>query len=326
MYNVCVIGAGPCGLAVSAELQKHHIHHIVLDKSCIASTIYRFPTQMVFNSTPEKLEIGEIPFYTNGAKPTRHEALTYYRTVVDRLQLPVLQYETVYDVHYDEPSKAYRIHTRTRTGLDHAYFAKNIVIATGYFDNPNWLGVEGEDLPHVSHYYTDAHPYYGQSVVVVGGTNSAAEAVIDLYRIGAKVRLIHRGSELSSKIKPWVQPEIQSLIRNNRIEYYFNSKITRIHPDAVDVQTPNGQLQFPVNHVLALTGYHPDMSFLQQFGIHVDAKTGIPAYNEETYETNVSGIYLAGVIVSGYDANRIFIETGRFHGQSIVKDIIKRSM
>lgn len=162
--------------------------------------------------------------------------------------------------------------------------------------------------------------------MVVGGTNSAAEAVIDLYRIGAKVRLIHRGSELSSKIKPWVQPEIQSLIKNNRIEYYFNSKITRIHPDAVDVETPNGQLQFQVNHVLALTGYHPDMSFLQQLGIHVDAKTGIPAYNEETYETNVSGIYLAGVIVSGYDANRIFIETGRFHGQPIVNDIIKRSM
>lgn len=310
MYEVCVIGAGPCGLAVSAALQQRNIEHVVLEKSCIASTIYRFPTQMIFNSSPNLLEIGGIPFYTNATKPTRQEALTYYRTVVDRLNLPVRQYETVTQVSRDESTGYFHISSKTASGLERELLAKRVVVATGYFDNPNLLGVEGEDLPHVHHYYSDPHLFYGQRVVVVGGTNSAAEAVIELYRVGANVRLVHRGEGLSPKIKPWVLPEINSLINKNLIEYDFQSRVVRITPTSVHVHTPSGAKEFEVDHVLALTGFHPNVSFLQQMGVHVDSETGVPEHDERTYETNVPGLFVAGVVVSGYDANRIFIETG----------------
>lgn len=322
MYEVCVIGAGPCGLAVSVALKKRNVDHIVLEKSCIASTIYRFPTQMIFNSTPQLLEIGDLPFYTNASKPTRQEALTYYRTVVQRLDLPVRQYMTVTQVTRAENKGCFGVTCTTASGLTREIEARRVVLATGYFDNPNRLGVEGEDLPHVHHYYSDAHLYYGQRVLVIGGTNSAAEAVIELYRVGADVRLVHRGEGLSPKIKPWVLPKINSLVNKDRIEYDFQSKVVRITPSVVEIQTPAGKKVTEVDHVLALTGFHPNIEFLQQLGVHVDAETGVPEHDEHTYETNVHGVYIAGVVVSGYDANRIFIETGRFHGDVIVESML----
>ncbi|WP_281758919.1 YpdA family putative bacillithiol disulfide reductase [Alicyclobacillus hesperidum] len=324
MYDVCVIGAGPCGLAVSVELQKRQIDHVVLEKSCIASTIYRFPTQMIFNSTPERLEIADIPFYTQGGKPTRQEALNYYRTVVARLKLPIRQYETVEQVAWDDGQMAFSIQSRTLAGQMIQTFARQVVIATGYFDHPNALGVPGEELPHVQHYYRDAHPYYGQRVVIVGGTNSAAEAAIDLYRVGAEVTLIHRGAALSDKIKPWVRPEIQSLIDHERIAFHFRSRVKAILPDRVQVATPEGDIEIAADHVLALIGYHPDTPFLSELGVEIDAESGIPTHHPETYETNVAGIFIAGVVVSGYDANRIFIENGRLHAPAIAQAIRDR--
>ncbi|WP_206831236.1 YpdA family putative bacillithiol disulfide reductase [Alicyclobacillus fructus] len=325
MFEACIIGAGPCGLAVSVELKRRGIPHVVIEKSCIVSTIYRFPTQMVFNSTPERLEIGDIPFYTERAKPTRMEALTYYRTVVQRLQLPVRQYEEVVAVTRPEDEGTFRVQSRTLAGQTLETDAKAVVVATGYFDHPNLLGVPGEHLPHVSHYYRDAHPYYGQRVVVIGGTNSAAEAAIDLHRIGAEVVLVHRGAAMSDKIKPWVKPDIQSLIDKRAIDVHFRSRVTEIRPDHVRVETPEGLIEIPCDHVLALTGYHPDMSFLEKLGIQIDPETGIPAHDEETFETNVPGIYVAGVVVSGFDANRIFIENGRLQAPKIAESIASRA-
>ena len=322
LLDALVIGAGPCGIAASAALKKYGLNHVVLDKSCIVSTIYRFPTNMVFNSTPQLLEIGEIPFYIQGAKPTRSEALTYYRTVVDRLALPVHQYETVTKIERNQFDQSFFVYSQEQMGMEHVYKTKRVIISTGYFDNPNMLGIDGENLPHVLHYYTDAHPYFGQDVLVIGGTNSAAEAVIDLYRMGSKVTLVHRGMELSSHIKPWIRPEIQSLIDKNLVPIHLRSTVKRIYANGtVDIATPDGPLQIQARHVLALTGYHPNVGFLKTFGIHIDEQTGIPEHNETTYETNVPGIYIAGVIVSGYHANRIFIETGRNHGMAIAEAI-----
>ncbi|MBF8377569.1 YpdA family putative bacillithiol disulfide reductase [Alicyclobacillus mali] len=324
MFEACIIGAGPCGLAVSVELKRRSIPHVVIEKSCIVSTIYRFPTQMVFNSTPERLELGEIPFYTERAKPTRMEAMTYYRTVVERLQLPVRQYEEVISVERGRELQGFRIHSRTLSGRTLETMASCVVVATGYFDQPNMLGVPGEDLPHVSHYYRDAHPYYGQRVVIIGGTNSAAEAAIDLHRIGAQVTLVHRGAAMSDKIKPWVKPDIQSLIDKQAIDCHFRSRVAAICADHVRVETPGGPLDVPCDHVLALTGYHPDTSFLEKLGVQIAPETGIPVHDEATYETNVPGIYVAGVVVSGFDANRIFIENGRLQAPCIADAIASR--
>ncbi|SIT00258.1 YpdA family putative bacillithiol disulfide reductase [Alicyclobacillus vulcanalis] len=324
MLEACIIGAGPCGLAVSVELKRRGISHVVIEKACIVSTIYRFPTQMVFNSTPERLEIGGIPFYTERAKPTRMEALTYYRTVVDRLRLPLRQYEEVLSVERLDKDGAFCLVSRTRSGRMRKTEARTVIVATGYFDHPNLLGVPGEDLPHVSHYYRDAHPYYGQRVVVIGGTNSAAEAAIDLHRIGASVTLVHRGSAMSDKIKPWVKPDIQSLIDKRAIDVYFQSRVTEITPDDVSVDTADGPLKIPCDHVLALTGYHPDTSFLERMGVEIERETGIPMHDESTFETNVPGLFVAGVVVSGYDANRIFIENGRLQAPLIAEAIAAR--
>ncbi|WP_367307221.1 YpdA family putative bacillithiol disulfide reductase [Alicyclobacillus acidocaldarius] len=324
MFEACIIGAGPCGLAVSVELKRRGIPHVVIEKSCIVSTIYRFPTQMVFNSTPERLEIGDIPFYTERAKPTRMEALTYYRTVVRRLELPVRQYEEVTAVEWDDRNGGFRVHSRTLSGRTLETEARAVVVATGYFDHANMLGVPGENLPHVTHYYRDAHPYYGQRVVIIGGTNSAAEAAIDLHRVGASVTLVHRGPAMSDKIKPWVKPDIQSLLDKRAIDFHFRSRVTEICADHVRVETPEGPLDIPCDHVLALTGYHPDTSFLEKLGIQIDPETGIPAHDETTYETNVPGIYVAGVVVSGFDANRIFIENGRLQAPRIADAIASR--
>ncbi|WP_304458355.1 YpdA family putative bacillithiol disulfide reductase [Alicyclobacillus sendaiensis] len=323
MFEACIIGAGPCGLAVSAELKRRGISHVVIEKSCIVSTIYRFPTQMVFNSTPERLEIGDIPFYTERAKPTRMEALNYYRAVVQRLALPVRQYEEVTAVERLDGG-GFRILSRTLSGRMLETEARAVVVATGYFDHPNMLGVPGENLPHVTHYYRDAHPYYGQRVVIVGGTNSAAEAAIDLHRVGATVTLVHRGPAMSDKIKPWVKPDIQSLLDKRAIDAHFRARVAEIRADGVRIETLDGPLEIPCDHVLALTGYHPDTSFLERIGVDVCRDTGIPVHDEATYETNVPGVFVAGVVVSGFDANRIFIENGRLQAPRIADAIAFR--
>jgi thioredoxin reductase (NADPH) len=327
MLDALIVGAGPCGIAASAAMKRYGLDHVVLEKSCIVSTLYRFPTNMIFNSTPQLLEVGDIPFYTTGPKPNRSEALTYYRTVVDRLGLPVRQYEKVVKIEPLQDQRGFLVHSQEQIGTKRTYEVRHVVLATGYFDTPNMLGVEGEELPHVSHYYQDAHPYYGQDVLVIGGTNSAAEAVLELHRTGARVTLVHRGETLSSHIKPWIRPEIQSLIEKQAIPVYFRSHVRKIHQNGqVDVETPEGMVHLYARQVFALIGYRPDLTFIRSLGIKVDDNTGIPVHDPDTLETNIPGIFLAGVVISGYNANRIFIENGRLHGEQIAQTLVQRKV
>jgi thioredoxin reductase (NADPH) len=316
--EVVIIGGGPCGLAAAIALKKIGKQPLVIEKGNIVNAIYHYPTHQTFFSTSEKLEIGNVPFVTEEYKPKRNQALVYYREVVKRENLRVNAYEKVLSVKNDKTG-TFTVHTDKDK-----YVCKNVVIATGYYDNPNYMNVPGEDLPKVFHYFKEAHPYFDKDVVVVGGKNSSVDATIELVKAGARVTVIYRGSAYSPSIKPWILPEFESLVRNGIVTMEFNSHITEIKTNSV-VYEKDGQRSEIVNDfVFAMTGYHPDHNFLKQMGVQIDQETGRPIFNPDTMETNVNGIYIAGVIAAGNNANEIFIENGRFHGEQIAKAIVEK--
>lgn len=317
--DVVVVGAGPTGLACGIELKKRGLRAILLEKGCIVNSIYHYPTNMVFFTTPELLEIGGLPMTSLGEKPTRVEALKYYRRVAGYFELDIRQYERVVRIDGDDGS--FMVHTEDRCGANGTYAARKVVLATGYYDRPNLLNVPGEQSPKVFHYYKEAHPYSNSDVAVVGGKNSAAIAALELYWSGARVTLIHRGARISESVKYWIKPNLENRIRSGEIRALFQSRIREIHPYHIVVETPEGVLQLNNDFVFAMTGYHPDLEFLARHGITLDPLTQRPKTDSETLESERKGIYLAGVLVAGMHTNEIFIENGRFHGVQIAEAI-----
>jgi thioredoxin reductase (NADPH) len=317
--DVLVIGAGPTGLACAIEAQKIGLKVIVVDKGCLVNSLFHYPPQMVFFTTPELLEIGEIPFTTARQKPTREEALEYYRKVSEHYKLDVRQYEWVKTVLGEDGN--FSITATDRAGRPHDYRTKKVIVSTGYYDLSNQLGIPGEDLPKVSHYYREPHPYYDSDVLVIGGKNSAAIASLDLWRHGARVTLVYRGSQLHHHVKYWVKPDIENRIKAGEIEAHFNSSVQEIGIDYVVVSSPRGPLRLKNDFVLALIGYHPDYDFLRSMGIELSELQSCPVCDPVSLESNIRGIYVAGVIVAGARTNEIFIENGRFHGKQIAADL-----
>jgi thioredoxin reductase (NADPH) len=318
LFDVIVIGAGPSGLASAIEAKKYGLSYLVLEKGGITNSILHFPTQMIFFTTPELLEIGGIPLVSEREKPTRNEALKYYRKVTAAFQLRVHQYEEVLNIQRIE-SATFRVQTANA-----AYEARNIVLSIGYYDNPNFMGIPGEDLPHVSHYYTEAHPFYDRDVVVIGGKNSAVETALDLFRGGARVSLVHRGTELGHTVKYWIRPDIENRFKKREITPYLSSRVIEITGDHVKIAQNGGRHEIPAQHVFALTGYHPTTKFFDQLGVRYDADTLRPEYNPQTFQTNVPDVYLAGSVVGGRINGEVFIENGRFHGEVLMKVIAGR--
>jgi thioredoxin reductase (NADPH) len=315
-YDVICVGAGPTGLACAIEVKRAGLRPLVIDKGVLCNSIYHYPVNMVFFTTPELLEIGDLPFVSAAEKPNRVEALKYYRKCVEHYDLELRLGEMVTRVEGSDGD--FRVHTKTQDGAMEQYEARKLIVATGYYDLPNCLGVPGEDLPHVSHYYTEPHPFWRRDVVVIGGKNSAAEAALDLYRTGARVTLVHRRAELGSTIKYWVRPDIENRIKAGQIKALFNTHVVRITPEFVHVVGPGGEAALPAVEVFALTGYHPDFDFLRQLGVKLDPETNKPALDPQTLESNVPGLYLAGVVIGGKHTSEIFIENGRFHGKQII--------
>ncbi|MFZ0416559.1 MAG: YpdA family putative bacillithiol disulfide reductase [Candidatus Sulfotelmatobacter sp.] len=317
--DVLVIGAGPTGLACAIEAQKVGLRVIVLDKGCLVNSLYHYPPNMLFFTTPELLEIGDIPFTTARQKPTREEALEYYRKVSEHYHLDIHQYEWVKTVNGEDGD--FSITATDRVGRPHDYKTRKVIVSTGYYDLFNQLCIPGEDMPKVSHYYGDAHPYYDTDVLVIGGKNSAAIAALDLWRHGARVTLVYRGAQLHHHVKYWIKPDLENRIKSNEIEAYFNSSVQEIGIDHVVINTPGGPLRLKNDFVLALIGYHPDYDFLRSMGIELSAEQHRPVCDPVSLESNVPGIYVAGVIVAGSRTNEIFIENGRFHGKQIAEDL-----
>ena len=318
-FDALVVGAGPTGLACGIELQQRGLNCLLIEKGCVVNSLYHYPTNMSFFTTPELLEIGNLPMTSLNEKPTRTEALKYYRRAAEHYHLEIRQYERVDRI--DGEDMAFQIFTTDRYGCHDRYDAQKVVLATGYYDVPNLLHVPGEDLPKVIHYYKEAHPYYNHDVVVVGAKNSAAIAALELFWTGARVTLIHRGPSISNHVKYWIKPNIENRIKNGEIKVYFRSTIAEIRPDNVRILTPDGEITLKNDFVFAMTGYQPDLKFLNATGITLEPETRRPRTDPETLESERSGIYLAGVIVAGMHTNEIFIENGRFHGELIAKSI-----
>ena len=322
LFDVLVIGAGPTGLSCAIETQKAGMRVALVDKGCVCNSLFHYPSHMTFFTTSELLEIGDIPVPSPHAKPTRNEALEYYRAVAAHYRLDVRQYQRV--VRIEGHSGDFTARLADRFGRPGTLRARNLVIATGYYDIPNLLGIPGEDLSKVHHYYDDPHPYFGTDVVVIGGKNSAAIAALELWRHGARVTLIHRGPDIHRHVKYWIKPDIENRIKNSEIRALFNSSVVQITPDAVVVETPTGREELPNDFVFALTGYRPDFSFLESLGVHFEGPDRLPVCDSESLCSNVAGIYLAGVIVAGSRTNEIFIENGRFHGKQIAHALASR--
>jgi thioredoxin reductase (NADPH) len=321
-FDALIVGAGPTGLACGIELEKRGLKSVLIEKGCVVNSIYHYPTNLVFFTTPELLEIGGIPMTSLNDKPGRIEALKYYRRVADHFKLDIHQYERVDAI--TGPDGAFNVATTDRLGCHHVYDSRKIVLATGYYDVPNKLGIPGEDSDKVIHYYKEAHPYYNQDVIVVGAKNSAAIAALELYWNQARVTLVHRGAGISHAVKYWIKPNIENRIKNGEIKAYFHSRILEIRPNEVLLSTPDGEIALKNDFVFALTGYSPDLPFLNALGITLDAKTQRPRTDPNTLESERAGIYLAGVIVAGMHTNEIFIENGRFHGKQIAEAIAAR--
>jgi thioredoxin reductase (NADPH) len=322
LFDVLVIGAGPTGLACAIEAQRLGLKTVIIDKGCIVNSLFHYPAGMVFFTTPELLEIGDLPFPSAHQKPTREEALEYYRKVAQHYQLDVRQYQRVARV--DGRDGEFRITALDQHERQLDYQSRKLILATGYYDRPNIMHIPGEDLPKVTHYYREPHPYSGCDVLVIGAKNSAAISALDLYRHGARVTLVHRGAGISPSVKYWIKPDIENRIRNREIKAYFNSGVKEIRVDDVLIETPEGDLCIKNDFVLALTGYHPDFEFLRSLGIRLSEEQCRPVCDPETLESNVSGIYLAGVIVAGSATSEIFIENGRFHGGQIAQDLARK--
>ena len=313
--DVIVIGAGPTGLACAIEAQKAGFKVISIDKGCLVNSIFNYPANMIFFTTPELLEIGDIPFSTSNPKPNRLEALEYYRKVAEHYKLDVRQYQRVETVMGGD--NRFHLTTSDRLGRVYDYSCRKVIVATGYYDRANLMRVPGEDLPKVFHYYREPHPYYDNDVLVIGGKNSAAISALDLWRHGARVTLVHRGAKLHSHVKYWILPDIENRIKNGEINAYFNSTVQEITPDNVTLNTPDGEVTIKNDFVFALTGYHPDYEFVRSIGIELSSEQCRPVCDPVTLESNVPGVYVAGVIVAGSRTNEIFIENGRFHGHQI---------
>jgi thioredoxin reductase (NADPH) len=321
-FDALVVGAGPTGLACGIELQKRGIRTVLVEKGCVVNSLYNYPTNMTFFTTPELLEIGNIPMTSLNDKPNRHEALKYYRRVADHFKLNIRDYERVNRI--DGEDNAFEVHTTDRLDCHHTYHARKVILATGYYDVANKLDVPGEDLPKVLHYYKEPHPYYNHDVAVIGAKNSAAIAALELFWTGARVTLIHRGAAISKSVKYWIKPNIENRIKSGEIRGYFNTRVVEIRKDSLLLATPEGEVILTNDFVFALVGYRPDLEFLAATGITLENSTLRPRTNPETLESERAGIYLAGVIVAGMHTNEIFIENGRFHGKSIAESVATR--
>ncbi|OLB03102.1 MAG: hypothetical protein AUH08_01065 [Verrucomicrobia bacterium 13_2_20CM_54_12] len=316
-YDIICIGAGPTGLATAIEAKRAGMRPLVIDKACLCNSIFHYPVNMVFFTTPELLEIGDLPLVCGAEKPTRVEALKYYRKAAEHDALELRLYELV--VRVDGQDEDFTVVTKTEKGTEQRYRSRKIAVATGYYDLPNQLGVPGEDLSHVSHYYSEPHEYWNQDVVVIGGKNSSAEAALDLYRNGARVTLVHRNKELGATIKYWVRPDIENRIKAGQVKALFETRVKRITNEEVLVENGTGEKRLPARRVFALTGYHPDFTFIESLGVRLDPESRKPALDANTLESNVAGIHLAGVVIGGRHTGEIFIENGRFHGKQIIQ-------
>lgn len=315
--DAIIVGGGPCGLAAAIALQNIGLHPIVIEKGNIVNAIYHYPTHQTFFSTSERLAIGDVPFIIEERKPKRNQALVYYREVVRLKNIQVNRFEAVKQVVKDGE-------TFTVTTDKDVYKTAYVVIATGYYDQPNYMNIPGEELPKVHHYFKEAHEFFDTDVLVIGGKNSAIDAALELNKAGARVTVVYRGSEYSQSIKPWVLPEFEGVVRNGEVTMHFNTNVKEIREHEIVLER-NGQEEVLKNDfVFAMTGYHPDHTFIREMGVTIDEETGRPYYNPETMETNVQGLFIAGVIAAGNNANEIFIENGRFHGDCIAKAIAER--
>ncbi|MGH9776083.1 MAG: YpdA family putative bacillithiol disulfide reductase [Candidatus Acidiferrales bacterium] len=318
-YDVICIGAGPTGLACAIEAKRAGMRPLVIDKGCLCNSLYHYPANLVFFTTAERMEIGDLPMTTAGSKPTRVEALKYYRKAAEHFGLETRLYETVEG--REVRNGKFLIRTISASGERHEYPAKKLILATGYYDRPNLLGIAGEELPHVSHYFTDSHPFWEKDVVVIGAKNSAAEAALELFRAGARVTLVHRGRELGRTLKYWVRPDIENRIRAGEIQALFHARPIRIEQHQIVIRDGAGERAIPAFQIFAMTGYQPDFEFIERFGVCLDPDSRKPECDPETLESNVPGIYLAGVVVGGRHTSEIFIENGRFHGKQIIRAI-----
>jgi len=314
-YDIIIIGAGPIGMACAIEAQRANLSYLIIEKGALVNSLFNYPVFMTFFSTSQKLEIGGVPFVTISPKPNRNEAVEYYRRVAEKFNLNINLFERVNRVEKGD-DEIFKINT-SKGG----YAAKNVIVATGFYDVPLLLNVPGEDLPKVTHYYKDPHLYAFQNVVVVGANNSGVDAALETYRKGAKVTVIIRGNELGPHVKYWVRPDIENRIKEGEITAHFNSELLEIRENEVDVKTPEGIKTISNDFVIAMTGYQPDFSMLRKFGIDLPESL-CPAYDEDTMETNVKGLYLAGVVCGGMDTHKLFIENSRVHAELIVKNII----
>ena len=314
-FDVCIIGAGPIGICCAIEAKKNNLSYIIIDRGCLVNSLYNYPKNMTFFSTSDKLEIGDVPFISHNSKPTKSEALEYYRRVVSSWDLKINLYEEVTDIIKEE-----KFIIKTSKG---EYNSDKVIISTGFYDIPYKLGVPGEDLPKVKHYYDEPHPYFGMQVAVVGAANSAVDVALETYRKGAKqVTMIIREPSLSDSVKYWVKPDVENRIEEGSIKSYFNSNITKIEEDKIFISTPDGEKILDNDFVLAMTGYQPDFSFLKKLGIELgDDEYKTPVHNPKTMQTNIEGIYLAGVICGGLKTNKWFIENSRDHASIIFSNI-----
>ena len=316
IYDVLIIGGGPIGLACAIEAQKRNLKYIVIEKGCLVNSLYNYPLNMTFFSTSDRLEVGGLPFMSLNAKPNRSEALEYYRRVVGYFNLNIRYFEKVEDVQKDE---LFLVRT-----TKNAFSAKNVIVATGFYDKPNLMHVPGEDLTKVSHYYKDPAFYAFQKVLVVGANNSSVDAALETWRKGADVTMVIRDGEIGRRVKYWAKPDIENRIAEGSIKAYFNSKILGITETAVQIATPEGDVIIPNDFVIATTGYQPDFEFLRKIGIQLDVSDRLyPSYNKETMESNIAGLYLAGVVCGGMDTHVWFIENSRIHADMIINSIVK---
>jgi len=322
LFDLLVVGAGPTGLACAIEAQKAGFRVVLVDKGCVCNSLFHYPAHMTFFTTPELLEIGDIPFPSPNAKPTRNEALQYYRLVAAYYKLDIRQYHRVERVSGADGD--FTVHVEDRFGRPGQFKARKLALSTGYYDLPNLMEIPGEKLSKVHHYYNDPHPYFETDVVVIGGKNSAAIAALELWRSGARVTLVHHDPELHRHVKYWIKPDIENRIKHGEIKAYFSTRVVEITPDAVLLQTPEGPKTIANDFVFAMTGYHPDFDFLERLGVAFEGADKLPVCDPVTLESNVPGIYLAGVIVAGSRTNEIFIENGRFHGRQIAKALASK--
>ncbi|WP_285400227.1 YpdA family putative bacillithiol disulfide reductase [Lysinibacillus sp. fls2-241-R2A-57] len=316
--DAIIVGGGPCGLAAAIALQNIGLKPMVIEKGNIVNAIYNYPTHQTFFSTSERLAIGDVPFIIEGRKPKRNQALVYYREVVRLKNIQVNRFEKVNSVVKNGA-------VFTVTTDKEVYETPYVVIATGYYDHPNYLNIPGEQLPKVFHYFKEGHEFFDTDVLVIGGKNSAVDAALELNKAGARVAVVYRGSEYSPSIKPWVLPEFEGVVRNEEVKMYFNTNVLEISEHEVVLENDGSKKSIKNDFVFAMTGYHPDHSFIRAMGVTIDDETGRPFFNPETMETNVEGLFIAGVIAAGNNANEIFIENGRFHGDCIAKTITERA-